>query len=265
MLAGGAVTLVPLERVNLRVASHSSERFGPGILVACSLHPANTCGLALTSSCSVATTLDMTVAAISWDVSTVTNSSGASDKSQTCHYGSLSALDALPPIKVPRRDCTPRAASRITLSRGPQTALKTFLSGPMDDLWRASHRDMGRERCEGHCMTGPSAAVLADDSLLTIKTPLRTVRSSGVAWMITRLPTIPQLAVRWDTGSIVKPLIGSVSLVVDAVACRRRVRPCLCDGCSDAYGLGLGPTISHYGHFQNANADVVTRDIGRMQ
>ncbi|KAL1433175.1 hypothetical protein MTO96_012763 [Rhipicephalus appendiculatus] len=97
-------------------------------------------------------------------VSTVTNSSGASVNKQTCLTGALSALDALPTIKVPWRHCTPRAASRITLSRGPQTALKTFLSGTMDGLWLVSHGDMGRERCEGHYGTGPCGAVLADDS-----------------------------------------------------------------------------------------------------
>ncbi|KAL1443570.1 hypothetical protein MTO96_045950 [Rhipicephalus appendiculatus] len=154
----------------MRVASYSSERFGPGILFACPLHPANACGLALTSSCSAATTLDMTVAAISWDVSTVTNSSGASVNKQTCLTGALSALDALPTIKVPWRHCTPRAASHITLPRGPHTALKKFVAGTLYDLGLASHRNMGGECCEGQCVTGPSAAVLADDSLLTIKT-----------------------------------------------------------------------------------------------
>ncbi|KAL1432019.1 hypothetical protein MTO96_013689 [Rhipicephalus appendiculatus] len=55
---------------------------------------------------------------------------------------------------------------------------------------------MGRERCEGQPGAGPFGGMLADDSLLTIKTPLRVVRSAGVPFWITLLPNGPQAGLK---------------------------------------------------------------------
>ncbi|KAL1432018.1 hypothetical protein MTO96_013688 [Rhipicephalus appendiculatus] len=111
----------------------------------------------------------MTVAAISWDVSTISDSGVGAVDSQTGLFGALSDLDALPIIKAPRKDRTTRDTRGLTLSSGLQRALKAFLVGTMDDLWLPSRGDMGRERCEGQPGTGPFVAMLAYDSLLTIR------------------------------------------------------------------------------------------------
>ncbi|KAH7982991.1 hypothetical protein HPB52_008646 [Rhipicephalus sanguineus] len=206
---------------------------------ASSLRPASTEGRALPRSCSVAATLAMPVAAISWDASTVSDSAVASENSQTGLFGAVSALDTLLTIKVLPRDRTPRVAGRITLSTGPQGALKTFWAGTMSNLRLASHGDMGRERCEGHWRTGPFGDVLADDSLLTIKAPLRVVHSAGVACRITMLRDIPlvglvislagtganlRLAAPGEMGherERCEHLFGAVSFLVNAAVCPR--------------------------------------------
>ncbi|KAL1433236.1 hypothetical protein MTO96_012821 [Rhipicephalus appendiculatus] len=122
--------------------------------------------------------LDMPAAAIAWDVSTVSDSGVASVNSRAGLFSASSALDTLLTTEVSRRNCTPRVACRITLPSGPQAAPKTFPTGPMDNLWLASHRDMERERCEGHSRAGLFGTVLADDCLLSIKAPVRICTAS---------------------------------------------------------------------------------------
>ncbi|KAL1433237.1 hypothetical protein MTO96_012822 [Rhipicephalus appendiculatus] len=126
--------------------------------------------------------LDMPAAAIAWDVSTVSDSGVASVNSRAGLFSASSALDTLLTIEVSRRNCTPRVACRITLPSGPQAALKTFPTGPMDNLWLASHRDMERERCEGHSRAGLFGTVLADDCLLSIKAP---AKCATYGWQLT--------------------------------------------------------------------------------
>ncbi|KAL1432024.1 hypothetical protein MTO96_013694 [Rhipicephalus appendiculatus] len=134
----------------------------------------------------------MPVAVIFWDVSTVSDSGVAFANSPTGLFVAVYALYALPTIKVPRKDRMPIASCGMALSSGPQAALKRFLAGTMGNLRLGSHGVRGRERCEGHSRKGPFGAVLADDSLLTIKTPLRVLRSVGDACWITLLPNGPQ-------------------------------------------------------------------------
>ncbi|KAL1433174.1 hypothetical protein MTO96_012762 [Rhipicephalus appendiculatus] len=152
----------------------------------------------------------------------------------------------------------------------------------MGNLRLASHGDMGPERYEGQPGTGPFGAVLADDSLLTIKTPLRAVRSAGVACRITRLPTIPQPGLTISlTSTLANLRLAARGEMGHGRERQASHRFCLSRGgrsgmpaqstplpvrkaCSDAYGLGFRPTIAHYGGFQNGNTDVVTRDIARM-
>ncbi|KAL1446073.1 hypothetical protein MTO96_044695 [Rhipicephalus appendiculatus] len=147
----------------------------------------------------------MTVATISWDVSALTDSGMAPVESHKSLFGAASALHTLLTVKVPRKDCAPRVPSRIALSSGPQAALKAYLTGAMGNLRLGSQGNRGRERCEGHSLTGAFDAASVDASLLTINAPLRMLRSAGVAFWVTMLPNGPQAGKNSLSGTVAHP------------------------------------------------------------